>query len=62
MKKLTNYKPTKFMAEDSYYDKESADFAVNFIQCLSHTKGNWAGRRFELIEWQEQIIRDLFGV
>lgn len=50
------------MAEDSYYDQDSADFAVNFIQALTHTKGRWAGKPFELIDWQERIIRDLFGV
>lgn len=62
MRKLTNYQPTRFMAESSCYDKKSADYAVNFIQCLSHTKGTWAGKKFELIDWQEQIIRDLFGI
>lgn len=59
--KVQNYKPTEFMAEDSHYDEESADYAVNFIECLSHTKGKWAGKKFELIEWQEKIIRDIFG-
>ena len=59
--KLKKYKPTKFKAKDSYYDKESADYAVNFIECLCHTKGTWAGKPFELIDWQEQIIRDIFG-
>ena len=43
------------------YNKESADYAVGFIECLCHTKGTWAGKPFELIDWQEQIIRDLFG-
>ena len=62
MRKLENYKPTKFMAQTSHYDKEKADFAVNFIQNLKHTKGIWAGKPFELIDWQEQIIRDLFGI
>lgn len=62
MRKLKNYKPTKFKAKDSYYDKEYADFAVAFIESLCHTKGTWAGKRFELIDWQEQIIRDLFGI
>ena len=62
MRKLKNYKPTRFMAPDSHYDKEKADFAVSFIECLSHTKGRWAGQPFELIDWQEQIIRDIFGV
>nr|WP_304037340.1 terminase TerL endonuclease subunit [Ruminococcus bromii] len=62
MRKLKNYKPTKFKAKGSYYDKEYADFAVAFIESLCHTKGTWAGKPFELMDWQEQIIRDLFGI
>ena len=62
MRKLKKYKPTRFKAKDSYYDKETADFAVAFIENLCHTKGTWAGKPFELIDWQEQIIRDLFGI
>ncbi|MBR6398873.1 MAG: terminase large subunit [Lachnospiraceae bacterium] len=61
MRKLTNYKPTKFMLEDSFYDEQSADYAVSFIESLCHTKGKWSGKPFELIDWQEQIIRDIFG-
>lgn len=61
-RKLENYTPTKFMLETSHYDKAKADFAVQFIECLKHTKGIWAGKKFELIDWQEQIIRDLFGI
>lgn len=59
---MEKYKPTEFMAEDSRYDKKAADYAVSFIECLSHTKGTWAGKNFELLNWQEQIIRDLFGI
>ena len=62
MRKLKNYKPTKFKAKDSYYDKEYADFAVAFIESLCHTKGTWVGKWFKLMDWQEQIIRDLFGI
>ena len=62
MRKLKKYKPTKFMAKTSHYDKDAADYAVMFIESLCHTKGTWAGKPFELIDWQEQIIRDLFGV
>lgn len=62
MRKLRKYVPTKFKAKDCVYNKEAADYAVNFIQCLCHTKGTWAGERFELIDWQEQIIRDIFGI
>lgn len=60
--KKKKYKPTKFKAKDSTYDEERADFAVNFIECLCHTKGTWAGKPFLLLDWQEQIIRDLFGI
>ena len=62
MRKLKKYTPTRFMAKTSHYDKDSADYAVMFIESLCHTKGTWAGKPFELIDWQEQIIRDLFGV
>lgn len=62
MRKLKDYTPTQFMAEDSHYNKAAADYAVRFIECLAHTKGTWAGKPFELIDWQERIIRDLFGV
>lgn len=61
MKQLKKYKPTRFMLDTSYYDKELADYAVSFIECLCHTKGTWAGKPFKLLDWQEQIIRDLFG-
>lgn len=62
MRKLKKYKPTKFMAKTSHYNKDAADYAVMFIESLCHTKGTWAGKPFELIDWQERIIRDLFGV
>lgn len=61
MRKLKKYKPTKFMLPTSHYDKELADYAVAFIENLCHTKGEWANKKFELIDWQEQIVRDLFG-
>lgn len=61
IKKLKKYKPTKFKLKSSAYDKSAADYAVAFIENLCHTKGTWAGKPFELIDWQEQIIRDLFG-
>ena len=62
MDKAKKYKPTQFMVPGSHYDAEAADFAVAFIENLCHTKGTWAGKPFKLLEWQEQIIRDLFGI
>jgi len=35
---------------------------VSFVEVLCHTKGAWAGKPFELIDWQEQIVRDVFGI
>ena len=56
------YKPSVFMLPDSHYDKAKADRAVAFIENLCHTKGKWAGKPFLLLPWQEQIVRDLFGI
>lgn len=50
------------MLTDSHYDKDKADRAVAFIEHLCHTKGKWAGQPFLLLPWQEQIVRDLFGI
>ncbi len=56
------YKPSAFMLPTSHYDKDKADRAVAFIENLCHTKGKWAGKPFLLLPWQEQIVRDLFGI
>ena len=56
------HKPTRFMAKDSYYDEATADYVVNFIRCLKHTKGRWSGKPFVLMPWQEEIVRDIFGI
>ena len=39
------------------FDEAKADHAVNFINCLKHTKGRWRGVPFELLPWQDEIIR-----
>ena len=57
-----DYTPTGFMAEGSHYDKTKADLAVDFIQSLRHTKGKWHNKPFILLPWQEQIIRDIYGI
>ena len=60
--KLKNYQPSRFMLPTSHYEKAKADRAVKFIENLRHTKGKWAGTRFWLLPWQEQLIRDIFGI
>jgi len=56
------YTPSPFMLPDSRYDEKKADHAVAFIQNLKHTKGKWDGKPFFLLPWQEQIVRDIFGI
>ena len=60
--KLKNYVPSQFMLPNSHYNEEKANRAVKFIENLCHTKGQWAGKRFWLLPWQEQIVRDVFGI
>jgi phage terminase large subunit-like protein len=43
------------------FDEFKADRAVRFIQQLNHTKGVWHGVPFDLLPWQESLIRDIFG-
>ncbi len=43
------------------YDEAKALRAVNFINCLKHTKGQWRGQNFALLPWQDNIIRDIFS-
>lgn len=41
---------------------EPGEKAVRFFAKLAHIKGEWAGQRFELEDWQkDDIIRPLFG-
>ena len=55
--KLENYTPTEFMLPTSHYDEAKADRAVKFIEMLPHTKGEWEGRPFWLLPWQEPGCR-----
>ncbi len=43
------------------FDEAKAQRAVEFIRCLKHTKGRWRGQAFDLLPWQETIVRDVFG-
>ncbi len=44
-----------------YFSKEKAQHAIDFIQDLSHTNGEWAGKPFILMPWQKKIVSDVFG-
>ena len=42
-------------------DEKKARRVTDFIQCLRHTKGEFHGKPFRLLPWQEKVIRDVFG-
>src|SRR3990172_411099 len=45
-----------------WFDEQAAEKRVRFIEtCLTHVKGEWAGRPFLLEEWQKKIVLALFG-
>jgi len=43
------------------FDEKKAERVVKFINNLKHTKGIWHGVPFDLLSWQDKIIRDIFG-
>ena len=43
------------------YNERKAQRVIRFIEALKHTKGEFHGKPFELLPWQEKIIRDVFG-
>lgn len=51
------------MLDGCYYDERRADHVVEFGRLyLRHTQGDFAGKPFDLLPWQEdQLFRPLFG-
>ena len=43
------------------FDENRANYAIEFIQNLKHTKGKWAGKPFKLFPWEYEIIKDVYG-
>ncbi|MCL2107048.1 MAG: hypothetical protein FWH26_08350 [Oscillospiraceae bacterium] len=50
------YTPTPLMLPTSHYAPRRADFAVNFINMLKHTTGEWYGKPFSLLPWHYHIV------
>lgn len=43
------------------YDAEAAAYTCDFIECLTHTDGRFAGKPFELFDWQREAIEPFYG-
>ena len=54
--------PTRFMLPTSRFDAQKAEYVISFIEKLKHTKGEWFNKPFLLLDWQQDIIKNLFGV
>lgn len=44
-----------------HFDRRAALRAIGFVERLTHTKGEWAGRRFRLEPWQHFVLWNIFG-
>ncbi|MFO0773724.1 MAG: terminase TerL endonuclease subunit [Nitrospiraceae bacterium] len=43
------------------FDSQQAEDAIAFFGYLKHSKGEWAGQKMELADWQQFIVWNLFG-
>lgn len=44
------------------YSQEAADRVLQFFGLLVFGQNEWAGKPFELLPWQKQLIREFYGV
>jgi phage terminase large subunit-like protein len=60
---IKNEADEKAVLRGCFFDIETADRAAGFFpRFLKHSKGQWAGKPFNLLPWQEDgIIKPLFG-
>lgn len=48
--------------EELRYSQEAVDRVLDFFRLLVFGQNEWAGKPFQLLPWQEQIIRAFYGV
>lgn len=44
------------------YNQEAVDHVFSFFDLLVFGQNDWAGKPFELLPWQQQLIREFYGV
>jgi phage terminase large subunit-like protein len=48
--------------EKFYFDPEAGDRPIRFIEKFCrHYEGQWAGQTLQLLDWQRQLVRTLYG-
>lgn len=59
---IKNAHDERAVANGCTFDEAAADRVVRFFRTLRHSKGEWAGRRFELLDWERNgFIYPVFG-
>lgn len=44
------------------YSQAEVDLTLGFFKLLVFGQNEWAGKPFRLLDWQEQVVREFFGV
>jgi phage terminase large subunit-like protein len=48
--------------DEFYFDEDAGERPIRFIEKFCrHHEGQWAGQRVQLLAWQQQLIRTLYG-
>ncbi len=59
---IRDWQDVRAVLDGCWFDAGAADHVVKFFhRYLRHSKGQWAGRPFVLLAWQEDALRRLFG-
>ena len=60
--RVPGYDPIATAPPGYTFDPAAAEHALDFFpECLTHVKGEWAGRPLKLRPWQQAIIANIFG-
>jgi phage terminase large subunit-like protein len=59
---IRDWQDVRAVMDGCRFDIGAADHVIEFFRkYLRHSKGRWAGKPFELLEWEEGALRRLFG-
>lgn len=50
-----------FDKDDRYFDYDDVDLKIRFMQKMKHSKGIHAGKKFELLPYQQWIVANIIG-
>ena len=54
--------PVPADGENLRYDQEAVDWVLRFFSMLVFGQNEWAGKKFELLPWERDAIRQFYGI